>query len=125
MSFARKRDWRICVCLAVVTLWLTASPLAFAGPENVPPMKPVIAGFIDMQTITWHNTDDSTPTFTLNNVNQFPGVFGGIVLNATWAEMQPEPGGPLITARIDAPMGQGDQRRPPDNPAKPDGMSFG
>jgi hypothetical protein len=91
--------------LAVV-LGLTASPHAFADPGNVPPMKPVIAGFIDMQTITWHNTDDGNPTFTLKNVNQFPGMFGGIVLNATWAEMQPRRGGPLTTTRIDGALNQ-------------------
>ena len=91
---------RVRVCLAVA-LGLTASPHAFAGEGNARRMKPVVAGFIDMQTITWHNTDDGVPTFTLANVNQFPGVFGGIVLNATWAEMQRRPGGPLKTARID------------------------
>ncbi len=117
-------------------------------------MKPVIAGLIDMQTITWHNQDNGQPTFTLDNVNQFPGVFGGIVLNATWGEMQLQPGGPLQTARIDAAldsgppiqhrqsegaarrqaahlfrqsgaaMGQGDCRRPADHPAQSARMSL-
>jgi hypothetical protein len=61
----------------------------------------VIAGFIDMQDIAWHNTDDGAPSFTLANVRQFPGMFGGIVLNATWAEMQKRPAGVLRTRRID------------------------
>src|SRR4249920_2116509 len=64
-------------------------------------MKPVIAGFIDMQDIAWHNDDDGQPEFTLDYVNQCPGLFGGIVFNGTWAEMQPEEGGPLVTKRLD------------------------
>lgn len=87
--------------MIVVALGLAVSPHADAEPANVPRMKPVIAGFIDMQTIAWHNADDGTPTFTLDNVNQFPGVFGGIVLNATWAEMQPQRNGALTTTRLD------------------------
>lgn len=82
-------------------LALTAAPHAAAEPKQNPPMKPVIRGFIDMQTITWHNADDGAPTFTLDNIGKFPGVFGGIVLNATWAEMQAEPGGALNTTRLD------------------------
>jgi hypothetical protein len=90
---------RIVPLLAAV-LALAASPHAVAEPKNAP-MKPVISGFIDMQTITWHNADEGTPTFTLDNVGKFPGLFGGIVLNATWAEMQSERGGALNTARLD------------------------
>lgn len=69
-------------------------------------MKPVIAGFVDMQDINWHNTDQSQPVFTLDYIKQFPGLFGGIVLNATWNEMQPTPGGPLVTARLDNALAQ-------------------
>ena len=87
--------------LLVVALGFAASPHAAAEPKNAPPMKRLISGFIDMQTIAWHNVDDGTPTFTLDNVSKFPGLFGGIVLNATWAEMQPERGGALTTARLD------------------------
>jgi hypothetical protein len=69
-------------------------------------VKPVIAGFIDMQDIAWHNADDSQPIFTLDYVNMFPGMFGGIVFNGTWAEMQPVQGGPLVTTRLDAALRQ-------------------
>jgi hypothetical protein len=84
-----------------MALGLAVSSHAAAEPKNASPMKRPIAGFIDMQTIAWHNVDDGTPTFTLDNVSKFPGLFGGIVLNATWAEMQPERGGALTTARLD------------------------
>lgn len=79
---------------------------AQAPADETVHMKPAIAGFIDMQTITWHNTDDSQPTFTLDNIKKYPGVFGGIVLNATWNEMQPARDGPLITRRIDHALNQ-------------------
>jgi hypothetical protein len=87
-----------------MALALAVSSQAFADAGV--PLKPVIAGFIDMQTITWHNTDGGTPSFTLANVEQFPGLFGGIVLNATWAEMQQMPYGFLTTARIDRALRQ-------------------
>ena len=42
----------------------------------------------------------------LDNIKPFPGLCGGIVLNATWAEMQPQPTGSLTTARIDRALDQ-------------------
>ncbi|MGA9795528.1 MAG: hypothetical protein WBQ17_08320 [Rhizomicrobium sp.] len=69
-------------------------------------MKPVITGFIDMQVIAWHNTDQSQPVFTLGYVKPYPGLFGGIVLNATWNEMQPNSPAQLVTARIDNALAQ-------------------
>jgi len=96
-----KRCWPLHFVLAIALAFI-ASPQASAQQD--PPMKPLIRGFIDMQNITWHNTDSGQPTFTLHNIRSFPGVFGGVVLNATWAEMQPQAGGPLVTTRIDAAL---------------------
>ncbi|MGH6789150.1 MAG: hypothetical protein ACRECC_05650 [Pseudolabrys sp.] len=104
MSVVKRWDWLVCVSLAAA-LGL-AAPRAFAASENAAAMKPVIAGFIDMQTISWHNEDDGQPIFTLANVRHFPGVFGGIVFNATWAEMQHQQGGPLTTVRLDNALKQ-------------------
>jgi len=104
MSVVKRRAWLVYGSLAAL-LGLTA-PLAFAASENAAAMKPVIAGFIDMQTISWHNEDDQQPAFTMANVNKFPGVFGGIVYNATWNEMQHQQGGPLTTARLDRALNQ-------------------
>ena len=122
MPFVKCRNGSIGICLAAA-LGVVTSPHAFAEPKNVPRMKPVIAGFIDMQTITWHNTDDSTPIFTIDNVNQFPGVFGGIVLNATWGEMQPQRGGALTTARLDQALKEVRQYNAA-NPAAPLGVKL-
>lgn len=79
---------------------------ASAAHAAAPPMKPVISGFIDMQDINWHNTNDSQPVFTMAHVDQFPGLFGGIVLNMTWNEMQPRRYGALVTARMDNALAQ-------------------
>jgi hypothetical protein len=89
---------RLCLTAACC---LAVSAHAIADPAKAP-----ITGFIDMQTITWHNQDDGQPTFTLSNIRHFPGMFGGIVLNATWAEMQPWSGGWLVTTRIDNALAQ-------------------
>jgi hypothetical protein len=76
-------------------------------------MKQPILGLIDMQTITWHDTNPPAvpvpggvgePSFNINNVNQFPGVFGGIVINATWDIMQPTPSSTPNTAQIDTAL---------------------
>jgi hypothetical protein len=95
----------------VKKLLLLAGALAvlFCGPlacADSLKMKPVITGFIDMQDINWHNTDDSQPVFTMAHVEQFPGLFGGIVLNLTWNEMQPRRYGALETARLDNALAQ-------------------
>jgi hypothetical protein len=98
---------RLQILLGVVLV--TAAFAAEAAPKNAPATKPVIVGLIDMQDIAWHNTDDGQPVFTLDYVNTFPGLFGGIVYNGTWAEMQPEQGGALSTARLDAALKQVNQ----------------
>ena len=83
--------------VALLAATLAVSPDAAAGRAT----KPVIAGFIDMQDIAWHNDDDGQPIFTLDYVNGYPGLFGGIVFNGTWWEMQPDEGGALVTTRLD------------------------
>jgi hypothetical protein len=103
-----ERSARIIVCLAAA-LGLAVLPHSFSARAQTPSTKPVIQGFIDMGTITWHNTNDTPPTpFTLDNVNTFPGMFGGVVFNGTWNEMQPHPRltqpNQLITERLDAAL---------------------
>ena len=90
------------IAIACALAAMAATPGAYAAAQ----MKPVIAGFIDMQDINWHNTDQSQPVFTLDYVNQFPGLFSGIVLNATWNEMQPNSPAQFVTARIDNALAQ-------------------
>jgi hypothetical protein len=72
------------------------------GVATVP--KPPLAGLVDMQDISWQNTAGATPEFTMDDVGQFPGTFGGIVINATWDVMEPTQGSALDVSRIDAAL---------------------
>jgi len=54
-----------------------------------------------MQNIAWHNADDGEPSFVIENVEKYPGVFGGVVINATWRALQPHQGGPLDPSTVD------------------------
>jgi hypothetical protein len=67
------------------------APAASGGESNPAPSpgapssggvaKKPLAGLVDMQNIAWHNTEGLEPTLTMDNVNQFPGVFGGVVIS--------------------------------------------
>jgi hypothetical protein len=65
-----------------------------------------LAGLLDMQDIAWHNTAGGEPTFTIANVDRFPGVFGGIVINATWDALQPNEDGPLDESTVETALAQ-------------------
>jgi hypothetical protein len=90
-----------------------AAPAAVATPAPVETIAPVglgapkipLRGLIDMQDISWHNTDNGQPAFDIANVDAFPGLFGGIVINATWSQMQPTINGPIDRTAVDAALG--------------------
>jgi hypothetical protein len=69
-------------------------------------VKAPVEGLIDMQDIRWHDSEGGEPTFTTANVAMFPGLFGGIVLNATWDAIEPTAGGALDFGTIDAALDQ-------------------
>ncbi len=79
------------------------SPTAVA-PVTLGEPKVPLRGLIDMQDISWHNTDAGQPAFDISNVDKFPGVFGGIVINATWDQMQPSSGGAVNFSAVDAAL---------------------
>lgn len=68
--------------------------------------KQPIAGLIDMQGIAWHNVDGGRPEFTIEHVRKFPGVYGGIVINAAWHLIQPAAGGAPDFSSIDDALAQ-------------------
>jgi hypothetical protein len=75
------------------------------GTVTITPPKIPIRGLIDMQDISWHDTDNATPApFTTMYISKFPGNFGGIVINETWADLQPTQGGPIVTATVDSDL---------------------
>ena len=65
-----------------------------------------ISGLIDMQDISWHDAAGGEPAFTMDNVNLYPGLFGGIVVNATWDAIQPTQSGALDFSTIDDALAQ-------------------
>lgn len=78
------------------------TPTSSVGTVTLTPPKIPLRGLIDMQDISWHNTDNATPApFTTQYINMFPGEFGGIVINETWADLQPTQGGKIVTAGLD------------------------
>lgn len=77
----------------------TAPVLAGGGAPKSP-----ISGLIDMQDIAWHLIDAGQPTFVIANAQQFPGVLGGIVVNATWSNMQPVAGGPVNFTAVEGAL---------------------
>ncbi len=81
----------------------TAVPAAVPNPVQAGAAAPKapISGLIDMQDIGWHLTDAGQPAFVIGYVNQFPGVFGGVVVNATWSNMQPAANGPVDFTQVD------------------------
>lgn len=109
--------WLVIMLAAAITLSgcggsaLAPAPgAALPTPAATPTLTPVggaspkarLRGLIDMQDISWHNTQGGQPAFTMANVDQFPGLFGGIVINATWSQMQPTQAGAIDFGVVDA-----------------------
>src|SRR5215217_8208932 len=60
--------------------------------------KPSQAGLVDMGDISFYNNPAAAvafPTLLNSDLGPFPGLFGEIVLNVTWAALQPTQDGPL------------------------------
>lgn len=82
----------------------TPSPTATVAPVGLGAPKALLRGMIDMQDISWHNTDNAQPAFDVSNVDAFPGLFGGIAINATWSQMQPVSNGAIDRTAVDAAL---------------------
>ena len=54
------------------------------------PIKPPLRGLISMGAYKFVGTGGD-PVNTLDKLNAKPGIFGGIVIVATWAQLQPTP----------------------------------
>jgi hypothetical protein len=97
---------------ATATAIADAAPLPAAAPASpasaatVSGAKQPIVGLVDMQDIAWHGADDGKPTFVMAYVKKFPGAFGGIVINATWRDIQPSRNGALVTSDVDAALAE-------------------
>jgi len=63
--------------------------------------KPPQTGLVDMGNISFYDEPGVLPPFNLSDLYNYSGSFSEIVLNVTWAELQPTESGPLNTAPID------------------------
>ncbi len=82
------------------------SPGATApGTVTVSPPKIPLRGLLDMQDISWHDTDNATPPpFDISYVQGFPGSFGGVVINVAWSQMQSSANATINTSVIDTAL---------------------
>src|SRR5215469_2860398 len=72
--------------------------------------KPVQTGLVDMANIAFYNGQGGSyipqPVYdaslqTIPDLAQFKGVFSEVVVNVTWAQLQPTRNGTLDTTAID------------------------
>ena len=72
---------------AAMIAWTLLAAAATAAAESA---KPPLSGLVSMGAYQFvvHATD---PDNTLEYLNAKPGIFGGIVVLASWRELQPSP----------------------------------
>ncbi|MCF6766032.1 hypothetical protein L3V82_09620 [Thiotrichales bacterium 19S3-7] len=76
--------------------------LLFSIAEASPTTKTPIKGLVDMGDISFYNTG-TAPNNNLDNITQTAanGIFGGVVINVTWAQLQPNDNDTITTTVID------------------------
>ena len=72
---------------------LLLTPLAtlHAG-EPGPQLKAPLSGLVAMGAIGFHRVDGGLAQPDMDDLNRVPGIFGGMVVNVTWAQLEPERG---------------------------------
>jgi hypothetical protein len=95
-------DARTGLCL--ILLLCSCNCVATSADVAAPPKAP-LAGLVDMGDIGFHRQDGGLAHPQLDNVRPFPGVFGGIVINITWRQLEPDRGS-LTTQDIDNVLGE-------------------
>ncbi|HZB90328.1 MAG TPA: hypothetical protein VE397_02730, partial [Stellaceae bacterium] len=84
---------------------LLAGMAALRGGEAAaqPALKPALQGLVSMGNIAFHRRDGGVPDNSLADLLARPGIFAGVVVNVTWAELEPAPGR-LDAGAIDQPL---------------------
>jgi len=72
---------------------LLLAPLAalYAG-EPEPQLKTPLIGLVAMGGIGFHRVDGGLAQPGVDDVNRVPGIFGGMVINVTWAQLEAQRG---------------------------------
>lgn len=84
----------------LTTLLLMPSLSGIQAANPGPPLKAPLAGLMAMGEIGFHRQDGGLAHPSLDALRPFPGIFGGMVINITWAQLQPQRGD-LKTSEID------------------------
>jgi hypothetical protein len=85
------------VAVAVMAAVLAASPLGpspssgAAAPTSAD-QKPALTGLVDMGVQTAYQLDVPFPTVDTSVLTPYAGAFGGIVVNESWAQLEPSSG---------------------------------
>jgi hypothetical protein len=69
--------------------------------QSAPPVKPALRGLLSMGAYKFVSYPGQQPANTLKPIRAVPGIFGGIVLVASWQQLQPVKNGPLQSRVID------------------------
>jgi hypothetical protein len=85
------------------TLVVTVIGLLFSSPAGAQHLKPPLSGLIYMGKIGFHNEDQGVPDNSLAAMESAPGLFNAVVINITWAQLQPAPNS-FVTSSLDASL---------------------
>lgn len=110
----------VATSVALLSLVLLCPTRPAGGADGGPrPVKPPLAGLVDMGDIGFHRQDGGRAEPHADNLRRFPGVLGGVVVNITWEQLEPERGGPLKTDAIDRVLAdvRADNAATPSRPA--------
>ena len=101
----RPRRWRVGALLllavagsATALLTATAATRPSAGPRSAQPVlakkgiKPLITGLVDKGSQAPYTHGQPFPTADLSEVRPYARAFAGIVINETWAQLEPSQG---------------------------------
>ncbi|MBW4043294.1 MAG: hypothetical protein HIU86_14445 [Acidobacteria bacterium] len=81
-------------CSSPVTAPSGIIPSGVQPAVTTPPgVKPLLAGLVDKGSEASYHLDQPYPVIDLSDVAAHAGAFGGVVVNQTWAQLEPTRGG--------------------------------
>jgi hypothetical protein len=78
--------------LSVLTALLLAPLVLLHAANPEPRWKPPIVGLVAMGDIRFHRVDGDLAQPTLDDLNRVPGIFGGVIINVTWEQLEARSG---------------------------------
>src|ERR1700722_11949358 len=94
---------RPCSLFKTVATALFIATITVTEAHAQPALKPLIHGLISMGNIGFHRRDGGIPDNSLKELEAYPGVLTGVVINISWDQLQPTRGS-LNTAALDTAL---------------------